>query len=49
MYNHYIKELSIKTYQEELAKEYVRARGSRFHTPSFSAGVVTSLLLFIVF
>ncbi len=45
MQNNYIKELSIKTFQEESLKECYSSRKSRFHFPSFFVGVISSTLL----
>ncbi len=45
MQNNYIKELSIKTFQEGSLKEYYSPRKSRFHFPSFFVGVMSSALL----
>ncbi|MFA0154770.1 hypothetical protein [Vibrio sp. 10N.261.46.A3] len=45
MQNNYVKELAIKTYQEDLQKEYVRSKARPFHTPSFIGGVLLSVML----
>ncbi|CDU05925.1 hypothetical protein VCR12J2_680091 [Vibrio coralliirubri] len=45
MQNNYVKELAIKTYQEDLQKEYVRSKGQPFHAPSFIGGVLLSVVL----
>ncbi|MEZ9520114.1 hypothetical protein AB4155_11405 [Vibrio splendidus] len=45
MQNNYVKELAVKTYQEELEKEYIKSRVRPFHAPSFISGVLLSVLL----
>ncbi|WP_206377690.1 hypothetical protein, partial [Vibrio celticus] len=45
MQNNYVKELAIKTYQEDLQKEYVRSKARPFHAPSFIGGVLLSVVL----
>ncbi|MEZ9910056.1 hypothetical protein AB4371_16580 [Vibrio sp. 10N.261.51.A3] len=45
MQNNYVKELAVKTYQEDLQKEYVRSKAQPFHAPSFIGGVQLSLVL----
>ncbi|MEZ8390210.1 hypothetical protein AB4116_01355 [Vibrio splendidus] len=45
MQNNYVKELAVKTYQEELEKEYIKSRARPFHAPSFISGVLLSVLL----
>ncbi len=45
MQNNYVKELAIKTYQEELQKEYVKSKARPFHAPSFIGGVLLSVVL----
>jgi hypothetical protein len=47
MQNNYDKTLAIKTFQEEIHREYYKAQGSRFHWPSFSAGVLIAMLVSI--
>ena len=36
MQNNYIKALAVKTYQEELTREYVISKKRPFHPPSFT-------------
>ena len=38
MQNNYVKELAVKTYQEDLQKEYVKSKARPFHAPSFIGG-----------
>ncbi|MCG9642357.1 hypothetical protein L1D22_21185 [Vibrio sp. Isolate34] len=45
MQNNYVKELAVKTYQEELQIEYVKSKVLPFHTPSFIGGVLLSVVL----
>lgn len=46
MQNNYVKALAVKSYQEEIEKEYCRAKYKAFHTPSFIVGVLlTSLVI----
>ncbi|CDT71277.1 hypothetical protein [Vibrio coralliirubri] len=45
MQNNYVKELAIKTYQEDLQKEFVRSKAQPFHAPSFIGGVLLSVVL----
>ena len=46
MQNNYVRELAIKSYQEEITKEYYRAKDKTFHTPSFMVGILlTSIVL----
>ncbi|MEZ8019597.1 hypothetical protein ACED63_14380 [Vibrio splendidus] len=45
MQNNYVKELAVKTYQEDLQKEYVRSKARLFDAPSFISGVLLSVLL----
>ncbi|MEZ8043195.1 hypothetical protein AB6C46_07615 [Vibrio sp. 10N.237.312.C02] len=45
MQNNYVKELAVKTYQEELQKEYVKSKVRPFHGPSFIGGVLLSVVL----
>lgn len=45
MQNNYVKELAVKTYQEDLEKEYVKSRSMPFHAPSFISGVLLSVVL----
>ncbi|WP_200905020.1 hypothetical protein [Vibrio splendidus] len=45
MQNNYVKELAVKTYQEDLQKEYVRSKTRPFDAPSFISGVLLSVLL----
>ncbi|MFM2589597.1 hypothetical protein [Vibrio sp. TBV020] len=49
MYNDYIKQLYVKSYQEEISRQYVAAGKETFHAMSFSAGFAASMLLFILF
>ena len=44
MQNNYIKQLAIKSYQEDLAKAYYQTRDQRFHTPSFVVGILVSVI-----
>ncbi len=44
MQNSYIKQLAIKSYQEDLAKEYHQTRSQRFHAPSFVVGILVSAI-----
>ncbi|MCG7498263.1 hypothetical protein MHO82_15450 [Vibrio sp. Of7-15] len=43
MQNNYVKELAIKTYQEEPKKMYVEAKYQTFHTLSFVGGMLLSV------
>jgi|GEM_PF-2031352 len=43
MQNNYIKQLAIKSYQEDLEKEYLQIEDESFHAPSFVLGVMASL------
>ncbi|CDT30683.1 hypothetical protein VCR4J2_370033 [Vibrio coralliirubri] len=45
MQNNYVKELAVKTYQEDLEKEYIKSRARPFHAPSFISGVLLSVVL----
>ncbi|MCG9630356.1 hypothetical protein [Vibrio sp. Isolate30] len=45
MQNNYIKALAVKTYQEELTREYVISKKRPFHPPSFTFGFIIALLL----
>ncbi|MEC7309715.1 hypothetical protein L4C44_06515 [Vibrio satsumensis] len=45
MQNNYVKELAVKTYQEELQIEYVKSKARPFHAPSFIGGVLMSVVL----
>ncbi|MFM2607432.1 hypothetical protein AAFX30_07360 [Vibrio chagasii] len=45
MQNNYVKELAVKTYQEELQKEYVKSKAPPFHAPSFIGGILLSVVL----
>ncbi|WP_176679552.1 MULTISPECIES: hypothetical protein [unclassified Vibrio] len=45
MQNNYVKELAVKTYQEELQKEYVKSQARPFHAPSFIGGILLSVVL----
>ncbi|MEZ9018890.1 hypothetical protein AB6E79_18370 [Vibrio lentus] len=45
MQNNYVKELAVKTYQEELQKEYVKSKAHPFHAPSFIGGIMLSVVL----
>ncbi len=49
MQNNYVKELAVKTYQEDLKKEYVKSKARPFHAPSFICGVLLSVVLVEVF
>ncbi|WP_164091086.1 hypothetical protein [Vibrio coralliirubri] len=45
MQNNYVKELAVKTYQQDLQKEYVRSKERPFHAPSFISGVLLAVVL----
>ncbi len=45
MQNNYVKELATKSYQEDLAREYIAARKYSFHSPSFFTGLLAAVLL----
>lgn len=45
MQNNYVKELAIKSYQEEAQKEYYRTPSESFHAPSFMIGILASSIL----
>ncbi|MDD1824269.1 hypothetical protein LRP52_18940, partial [Photobacterium sp. ZSDE20] len=45
MQNNYVKELAVKTYQEELQKEYVKSKALPFHALSFIGGILLSVVL----
>ncbi|MEZ9158622.1 hypothetical protein AB4169_10135 [Vibrio lentus] len=45
MQNNYVKELAVKTYQEELQKEYVKSKARPFHALSFIGGILLSVVL----
>ncbi len=45
MQNNYVKELAVKTYQEELQKEYVKSKARPFHAPSFIGGILLLVVL----
>ncbi|MFC1234945.1 hypothetical protein [Vibrio sp. F74] len=45
MQNNYVKELAIKTYQEEPEVVCVSAKQRSFHTPSFFSGILFSAIL----
>ncbi|WP_162998972.1 hypothetical protein [Vibrio campbellii] len=45
MQNDYIKELAVKSYQEERQKEYFRAKQQKWHVPSFVSGIVVTLVV----
>ncbi|WP_017109490.1 hypothetical protein [Vibrio tasmaniensis] len=45
MQNNYVKELAVKTYQEELQKEYVKSKARPFRAPSFIGGILLSVVL----
>ncbi|WP_167494657.1 MULTISPECIES: hypothetical protein [Vibrio] len=45
MQNNYIKALAVKTYQEEPQKEPYRNTKRTFHSPSFIAGILVSVLI----
>ena len=49
MQNNYVKELAVKTYQEELQKEYVKSKARPFHAPSFVGGILLSVVLVSLF
>lgn len=49
MQNNYVKELAVKTYQEELQEEYVKSKNRQFHAPSFIGGILLSVVLVGVF
>lgn len=44
MYHDYIKELSTKSYQQEVAKQVVTSRNEKLHYPSFAFGFVLASL-----
>ena len=44
MQNTYIKELAIKSYQEERAIEYAASKKQPFHPPSFTFGFIIAIL-----
>lgn len=43
MQNNYVKELSVKTYQEAIEREAVKSKVRPFHAPSFLSGVLLSM------
>ncbi|MFZ3463293.1 hypothetical protein [Vibrio harveyi] len=45
MQNDYIKELAVKSYQEERQKEYFRAKQQKWHVSSFVSGIVVTLVV----
>jgi len=45
MHNNYIKELAVKSYQEDLQKEYYRTKLRTWHFPSFVSGIVVTLVV----
>ena len=45
MQNNYVKELAVKTYQEDLQKEYVKSKARPFHAPSFIGCILLSVVL----
>ncbi|MEZ9074522.1 hypothetical protein AB4499_03105 [Vibrio cyclitrophicus] len=45
MQNNYVKELAVKTYQEEITRESMKAKVQSFHAPSFFGGVLFSVIL----
>lgn len=45
MQNNYIKELAIKSYQEEITREYINSRKRTFHYPSFVSGLIAAVFL----
>lgn len=45
MQNNYIKELASKSYQEELAREYITLQKHTFHYPSFFTGLISAVFL----
>ncbi|MGF1800394.1 hypothetical protein L4D11_06870 [Vibrio gigantis] len=45
MQNNYVKELTVKTYQEDLQIEYPTYKARPFHAPSFIGGVLLSVVL----
>ncbi|MGF1756210.1 hypothetical protein L4C33_21805 [Vibrio makurazakiensis] len=45
MQNNYVKELAIKSYQEDLAREYYKGNKRPFHPPSFISGILVSVLI----
>lgn len=45
MQNNYIKELAVKSYQEDLQKEYYRAKQRTWHFPSFVSGILLTLVV----
>ncbi|MGF1817312.1 hypothetical protein, partial [Vibrio splendidus] len=45
MQNNYVRELAVKTYQEDLQKEYVKSKARPFHAPSFIGCILLSVVL----
>lgn len=45
MHNTYIKELAVKSYQEEMPTQVYRHKQSRWHLPSFVAGLLMTLVI----
>ena len=43
MQNNYVKELSVKTYQEAIEREAVKSKVRPFHALSFFSGVLFSM------
>jgi hypothetical protein len=49
MQNDYIKALAVKTYQEDLTREYVLSKRRPFHPPSFTFGFIVALMFVQLF
>ncbi|WP_215403975.1 hypothetical protein [Vibrio gigantis] len=49
MQNNYVKELAVKTYQEDLQIEYVKSKVRPFHAPSFLSGALLSMAVMGLF
>lgn len=45
MQNNYIRELAIKSYQEEIIREYINSTKRTFHYPSFFSGLIAAVFL----
>ena len=43
MQSNYVKELSVKTYQEAIEREVVKSKVRPFHAPSFFSGALLSM------
>ncbi|WP_439147814.1 hypothetical protein [Vibrio sp.] len=42
MQNNYVKELSVKTYQEAIEREAIKSKVRPFHAPSFFSGALSA-------